>query len=57
VSLFGPTNPGKFAPYTPSLSVLTAQQFGGTTMDSIPADAVLGAVDAHVAAGPAGAGP
>ncbi len=54
VSLFGPTNPGKFAPYTPSLSVLTAQQFGGTTMDSIPADAVLRAVDAHVAVGPAG---
>jgi len=54
VSLFGPTNPKKFAPYTPSLRVLTAQQFGGTTMDSIPADAVLGAVDAQVAAGPAG---
>ena len=56
VSLFGPTNPKKFAPYTPSLRVLTAQQFGGTTMDSIPADAVLGAVDAQVAGGPAGAG-
>ncbi len=55
VSLFGPTNPGKFAPYTPNLSVLTAQQFGGTSMDSIPADAVLRAVDAHVAAKPAGA--
>ena len=49
VSLFGPTNPKKFAPYTPRLSVLTAQQFGGTSMDAIPADAVLRAVDARPA--------
>ncbi len=49
VSLFGPTNPKKFAPYTPRLSVLTAQQFGGTSMDAIPADAVLRAVNARPA--------
>jgi ADP-heptose:LPS heptosyltransferase len=40
VSLFGPTAPEKFAPTTPRLRVLRAQDFGGATMAAIPAEAV-----------------
>jgi ADP-heptose:LPS heptosyltransferase len=36
VSLFGPTPPDKFAPSTGRLTVLRAQDFGGSAMDSIP---------------------
>ncbi|TAN59010.1 MAG: lipopolysaccharide heptosyltransferase family protein [Magnetospirillum sp.] len=40
VSLFGPTPPDKFAPGAVRLTVLRAQDFGGTTMDTIPIAAV-----------------
>lgn len=40
VSLFGPTSPDKFAPMTPVLRVLRAQDFGGEAMAAIPVDAV-----------------
>lgn len=40
VSLFGPTSPGKFAPLTRRLTVLRAQDFGGSTMAAIPVEAV-----------------
>ena len=41
VSLFGPTSPEKFAPYTSRGVIVTAQQFGsGDTMAAIPLQAV-----------------
>lgn len=40
VSLFGPTSPDKFAPMTPVLRVLRAQDFGGKAMAAITVDAV-----------------
>jgi ADP-heptose:LPS heptosyltransferase len=44
VSLFGPTDPRKFAPWSPSLTILRAQHFGGDSMALIPVDAVLHAI-------------
>jgi ADP-heptose:LPS heptosyltransferase len=46
VSLFGPTDPGKFAPWTERLTVLRAQEFGSAEMAAIPLAAVLAAVKA-----------
>ena len=46
VSLFGPTEPDKFAPCTPRLTILRAQSFGGAEMAAIPVAAVLAAVEA-----------
>ncbi|MFD2232232.1 glycosyltransferase family 9 protein [Phaeospirillum tilakii] len=40
LSLFGPTPAAKFAPSTPGLRLLRAQEFGGDTMQSIPVAAV-----------------
>lgn len=48
VSLFGPTDPGKFAPYTPDLLAIRAQNFGAETIDAIPVQAVLDAIDLSV---------
>lgn len=45
VSLFGPTPPAKFAPLAPRLEIVTAQQFGGDTMDKIPVTAVSAAIE------------
>jgi ADP-heptose:LPS heptosyltransferase len=45
VSLFGPTPPAKFAPATPRLTVLRAQDFGGgDAMEAIPVQAVVTAL-------------
>lgn len=44
VSLFGPTPPDKFAPATPRLEVVRAQDFGGDDMDNIPESAVSDAL-------------
>jgi ADP-heptose:LPS heptosyltransferase len=44
VSLFGPTDPAKFAPAARALAILRAQDFGGETMAAIPLDAVVSAV-------------
>jgi ADP-heptose:LPS heptosyltransferase len=53
VSLFGPTDPAKFAPSARSLTVLRAQDFGGGTMDAIPVEAVRAALQSSIAsAGP-----
>jgi len=41
LSLFGPTPAAKFAPTTPGLRLLRAQDFGGDTMESIPVTAVV----------------
>ncbi len=40
LSLFGPTAPEKFAPATVRLTIITAQQHGGSAMDAIPLAAV-----------------
>ncbi len=40
VALFGYTNPVKYAPRTPELTVIRAHDFGGTTPEVIPLDAV-----------------
>jgi ADP-heptose:LPS heptosyltransferase len=50
VSLFGPTDPAKFAPAARKLTVLRAQDFGGTSMDAIPPDAVRAALQSSMAA-------
>ncbi len=52
VSLFGPTDPAKFAPAARRLTVLRAQDFGGTAMDAIPPDAVRAALQSSMT-GPA----
>ena len=46
VSLFGPTDPGKFAPWAPMTRILRAQDFGGADMQRIPTDAVYEALRA-----------
>jgi len=40
VSLFGPTDPGKFAPFTPHIQVIRAQDFGSEIIDAIPVQVV-----------------
>jgi ADP-heptose:LPS heptosyltransferase len=45
VSLFGPTDAARWAPFTAAGIVVRAQEFGGTAMDAIPVDAVLNAVE------------
>ena len=44
--LFGPTPPEKFAPFTPRLTIIRAQNFGGSVMQAIPVDAVDESVSA-----------
>ncbi|HUC62112.1 MAG TPA: glycosyltransferase family 9 protein [Alphaproteobacteria bacterium] len=53
VSLFGPSPPAKFAPLTPDLTVLRAQDFApdSSAMEAIPLDAVAAAVERKLAAG------
>ncbi len=51
VSLFGPSLAAKFAPATPRLTVLKAQDFGGSAMAAIPLAAVAAAVAAGMSAG------
>lgn len=46
VSLFGPSDPRRWRPFTDCGVVVRAQDFGAATMDAIPVAAVLGAVDA-----------
>lgn len=49
VSLYGPSDAGKFAPYTPHIRTLSAKDFGGTAIGAIPAEAVARAIEAHLA--------
>ena len=44
VSLFGPTDAARWAPFTSAGIVLRAQEFGGEAMDAIPVEPVLRAL-------------
>jgi len=44
VSLFGPTSPEKFAPWSAHPTIIRAQDFGGREMDAIPVEPVLAAL-------------
>lgn len=48
VSLFGPTDPAKFAPAAQRLTVIRAQAFGAEAMDAIPLEAVESALTAYL---------
>ena len=45
VTLFGPTDAARWAPFTANGVIVRAQEFGGQAMDAIPVDAVLRALD------------
>ena len=45
VSLFGPTDPRRWAPMAPARAVVRAQDYGGDGMDAIPMEPVLAAVE------------
>jgi len=49
VSLFGPTDPARWAPLTERGVVIRAQDHGGETMAAIPVEAVLAAVERFTA--------
>ena len=49
VSLFGPSSADKFAPLAPDLTILRAQDFGGSEMERIPLAAVARALAAKLA--------
>ena len=44
VTLFGPTDAARWAPFTTAGVIVKSQEFGGDTMDAIPVDAVLKAI-------------
>lgn len=45
VSLFGPTDPGKFAPYCPNITTIRAQKYGSELIGAIPVQVVYDAVN------------
>lgn len=51
VSLFAPTSPKKFGPYTPDIVILRGQDFGSDKIEAIPVDQVIEAVDRLVEKG------
>jgi ADP-heptose:LPS heptosyltransferase len=53
VSLYGPTRPEKYAPFSRALICLKAQNYGSERIDAIPLDAVAAAVERQIAIGPA----
>jgi ADP-heptose:LPS heptosyltransferase len=56
VSLYGPTRPEKYAPFARALICLKAQDYGSGSIDAIPVDAVLTAIERQMAIGPATGG-
>jgi ADP-heptose:LPS heptosyltransferase len=54
VSLFGPSDARRWAPFGPNCIAVRAQDFGGTAMQAIPVDAVGNALDRLLASGPRG---
>lgn len=48
VSLFGPTDPAKFAPWAERVHLIRAQAFGAAEMSAIPPGPVLAAVQATI---------
>lgn len=53
VSLYGPTRPEKYAPFSRALICLKAQDFGSERVDAIPVEIVAAALDRQVTIGPA----
>jgi ADP-heptose:LPS heptosyltransferase len=45
VSLFGPSDAKRWAPFGERVIIIRAQEFGGDTMEAIPVNAVSGAVE------------
>ncbi|HTU56472.1 MAG TPA: glycosyltransferase family 9 protein [Acetobacteraceae bacterium] len=52
VALFGATNPVKYAPLTPRVTILSARDYGSDAPEAIPYDAVQAALAAMVASAP-----
>ncbi|WJW75267.1 glycosyltransferase family 9 protein [Thiohalobacter sp. IOR34] len=50
ISLFGPTDPAKFAPNSQRLQLIRARDFGADAMDAIPLEAVDAALEAALQA-------
>jgi ADP-heptose:LPS heptosyltransferase len=57
VSLYGPTRPEKYAPFSRALICLKAQDYGSDQIDAIPLAAVADAVEQQVRIGPASRDP
>jgi ADP-heptose:LPS heptosyltransferase len=58
ISLFGPTAPARWAPVAPANTILKAADFGGgTAIEAIPVEPVVGAVMAMLARSGAATGP
>ncbi|MFZ3235460.1 MAG: DUF6165 family protein [Stellaceae bacterium] len=53
VSLYGPTRPEKYAPFSRALICLKAQDFGSNRVDAIPVEIVAAALERQVPVGPA----
>jgi ADP-heptose:LPS heptosyltransferase len=52
VSLFGPTDPARWRPYTSAGIIVRAQEFGGEAMETIPVDPVFTAATRQVRSSP-----
>ncbi len=52
ISLFGSTNPIKYVPLTPWVTVLTAREYGSDSLDAIPHDAVHAALVSLISSAP-----
>jgi Glycosyltransferase family 9 (heptosyltransferase)/Family of unknown function (DUF6165) len=53
VSLYGPTRPEKYAPFSRALICIKAQDFGSDRLEAIPVDVVASALERQVLVGPA----